>query len=140
AKVYAPFDGIIIEGELEKMLGAPVRKGDILFKIGTLGKMYAEIDIDERDIHEIKTQATGRASLVSRPHLTFSLVVNQITPVSTTKDEGNVFQLRAQFNDAPASWWRPGMRGVAHIDIEERPIFWILTHRVMDYFRLLFWW
>ncbi|MGN7614486.1 efflux RND transporter periplasmic adaptor subunit, partial [Magnetococcales bacterium HHB-1] len=84
AKVYAPFDGIIIEGELEKMLGAPVRKGDILFKIGTLGKMYAEIDIDERDIHEIKTQATGRASLVSRPHLTFSLVVNQITPVSTT--------------------------------------------------------
>src|SRR3569832_2258242 len=32
SRVKAPFDGVIVEGDLKKMLGAPVRKGDVLFK------------------------------------------------------------------------------------------------------------
>jgi len=51
-----------------------------------------------------------------------------------------VFLLRAEITDDVASWWRPGMSGVAKVDVGPRNVFWILTHRTVDFFRLLLWW
>ncbi len=49
-------------------------------------------------------------------------------------------QLRVMLDQAPESWWRPGMTGLAQIDAGERRIFWIWTHRVVDSLRLKLWW
>lgn len=37
-------------------------------------------------------------------------------------------------------WIRPGMSGVVKIDAGKRSILWILTHKVVDFLRLYFWW
>ena len=140
AGVKAPFAGIVVEGDLEELLGAPVKKGDVLFKVARLEKMYAELKIDERDVHELAGEATGEISFVSRPDLEFPIVVERVDPVAVTEEKGNVFLVRAVFPEEVAGWWRPGMSGVAKINVGKRNILWILTHRTIDFLRIFFWW
>jgi RND family efflux transporter MFP subunit len=140
AEVKAPFAGIVVEGDLKELLGAPVKKGDVLFKVALLEKMYAELKIDERDVHELAGEATGEISFVSRPNLEFPIVVERVDPVAVTEEEGNVFLVRALFPEEVAGWWRPGMSGVAKINVGKRNILWILTHRTIDFLRIFLWW
>lgn len=140
AQVKAPFAGIVVEGDLKELLGAPVRKGDILFKVALIKEMYAELKVDERDVHEIIDSADGEIAFVSRPDLKFPIDVQRIDPVAVAEEEGNVFLVRAYFPQELVDWWRPGMSGVAKINVGRRSILWILTHRTIDFLRLLLWW
>jgi biotin carboxyl carrier protein len=140
AQVTSPFSGIVVEGDLEELLGAPVKKGDVLFKVARLEKMYVELKVDERDIHEVAADATGEIAFVSRPDLKFPIALERIEPVAVAEEEGNLFLVRALFSEDPVNWWRPGMSGVAKINVGKRNILWILTHRTVDFFRILLWW
>jgi len=136
----APFDGIVVEGDLKEMLGAPVRKGDILFRVADISKMYAELNLQERDIHEVSLADLGEIAFVSRPEDTFQIKITEIDPAAVTKEDGNMFVLKGELETAPETWWRPGMSGVAKVNVGDRNVFWILTHRTVDFFRLLLWW
>lgn len=140
AKVKAPMAGLIVEGDLKKMLGAPVRRGDVLFKIARLERMYAEISVDERDIHEIKLDGKGEVAFVSRPNLSFPCTVERIDPVAVAREGKNEFTVRARLTGPSADWWRPGMSGVAKVDCGKRNVAWILTHRTVEFLRLMLWW
>jgi hypothetical protein len=48
--------------------------------------------------------------------------------------------ITAEMLESPQAWWRPGMTGLARIDVGDKNIFWILTHRLVDNLRLLLWW
>jgi len=39
----------------------------------------------------------------------------------------------------PAEWLRPGMEGIAKLDVGSKPVYWILTHRIADKLRLWLW-
>jgi len=141
ASIYAPFNGVVVEdGDLKQKRGASVRKGDILFKVSVLDKMYVQIDIKERDIHEIALGQVGKISFVSRPNEQFPFRIKSIEPVATPKEEGNVFRLRGETTMDDFAWWRPGMTGLARIDMGKRNIMWILSHRTVDFIRLWLWW
>lgn len=140
ASIRAAFDGIVVEGDLKQMLGAPVRKGDILFKLADISEMFVEIDLPERDVHEIATGRPGEIAFVSRPESRFGIDVTEIDPAAVTKEQGNMFLIRAHLQETPLSWWRPGMSGVAKISVGDRNVLWILTHRTVDFFRMLLWW
>ena len=140
-EVRAPFDGIVVEGDLEELLGVPVSKGDVLLKVSRIEKMYAELEVSERDIHELSSGASGEMAFISQPGIKFSLSVVRIDPVAVTReDEGNVFLVRGRFTGKRADWWRPGMSGVAKVSAGKRNVLWILTHRTMDYLRIRLWW
>ncbi|KAF0114257.1 MAG: membrane-fusion protein-like protein [Rhodospirillaceae bacterium] len=142
AAVRAPFEGIVVEGERTELLGAPVRKGEILFKVARLEEgLYLELEVDERDIHEIAVGHAGDVAFLSRTDLRFPVRIERIDPMATVKPErGAVFVVRAVFTGAPASWWRPGMSRLAKIEAGPRRIPWILGHRTLDFLRLRFWW
>ncbi len=140
ADIRAPFDGVIVEGDLKELLGAPVSKGDVLFKVARLAELYAEIEVKERDLHAISEGDQGEIAFVSRPQLKFPITVERIDPVAVPKEEGNVFLVKGVFQEAPLSWWRPGMSGITKIDVGKRNVLWILTHRTVDFFRMLLWW
>ncbi len=140
AQVRAPFAGIVVEGDLDELLGAPVRKGDVLFKVALTEELYAQLKIDERDIHEITENATGEIAFASRPDMKFPIQVQQIDPVAVAEGEGNVFSVRTVFPEEIVDWWRPGMSGVAKINVGKRNVLWILTHRTADFLRIFFWW
>ena len=140
AQLKAPFDGVVVEGEMKELLGAPVKKGDVLFKVARIEKMYAELKVDERDVHELAADARGEIAFVTRPDLKFPIAVQRIDPVAVSEQGENVFLVRVHFPEGVSPWWRPGMSGVAKIDAGKRNILWIFTHRTVDFLRIYFWW
>lgn len=137
----APFDGVVVEGERKDLLGAPVKKGEMLLRIAKVEGLYATLMVPERDIRDIALDAKGELLLLSHPDQAIALQVLAIIPVAQVKgQEGNHFMVRARLLQAPEPWWRPGMTGLAKIDVGERRIVWILTHKMVDSVRLMFWW
>ncbi|ETR69656.1 MAG: membrane-fusion protein-like protein [Candidatus Magnetoglobus multicellularis str. Araruama] len=140
AKVKAPFEGIVVQGERQKLLGAPVREGDVMYKIAQLKDYYIQLDVAEQDIHQIQTGDAGKIAFISRPERKFPIHITQISSTAQVKDKQNIFEVRAALNGQPEKWWRAGMSGIGHIDIGQRQIIWIYTHRTLDYIYLHFWW
>jgi len=140
AHVNSPITGIIVEGELEELRGAPVNKGDILFKVARHENLFVELKVNEDDIHELSEGQSGNIAFVSRPQLKYPFKIFQIDPVALPGDAGNIFIARGKILDAPMDWWRPGMSGIAKLDVGRRRIIWIITHRTIDFFQMLMWW
>ncbi len=139
AKLAAPFDGVVVEGDLRERLAAPVKQGDVLVKIVRLDALYAELALPERHVHEISSGQSGELAFTARPSLAFPIKLESLEPVAEVREKGNVFILRGTFANREA-WWRPGMSGVAKIDVGSRNLFWIVSHRTIDFLRLYFWW
>lgn len=141
AIIKAPFDGVIVEGDKDELLGAPVSKGDLIYKIVQVSDLYLKMRLNERDVDEVKVGDVGELALLTRPEETIPIKVEQIIPVAEVETaEGNIFIVKASIAHGYPDWWRPGMSGLAKIDVGERNIFWILTHRTSDFLRMYFWW
>ncbi|MBF0155375.1 MAG: efflux RND transporter periplasmic adaptor subunit, partial [Magnetococcales bacterium] len=82
AQVKAPYAGVVIEGELKKNLGAPVRKGDLLLKLAQTTETYLELEIDQAYIHEVTVGMTGEFALVGRPDERYQITVGRIDPAA----------------------------------------------------------
>jgi hypothetical protein len=58
--------------------------------------------------------------------------------VATAEDGRNFFRVDARLEE-PTSALRPGMEGVAKIEVGPRRLIWIWTHSLVDWLRLWFW-
>lgn len=139
AEVTAPHAGIVVEGELKKNLGAPLRKGDLLMKLAQVDQTYLELQIDQVDVHEVDIGSRGEFALVGRPDQRFPIVVTRLDPASVLREGRNVFLARAEIQQDRPGWWRPGMGGTARLEVGERPLIWVLTHRTVRTLREWFW-
>ncbi len=137
-QVVAPFDGIVLEGDLDRSLGSPVERGSVLFEIAPLDGYRIIVEVDGRDITDVAVGQTGRLTLSALPDESISLVVERITPISTARDGRNYFRVEAALEE-PIAALRPGMEGVAKIDAGRRRLIWIWTHELLDWLRLQLW-
>jgi multidrug efflux pump subunit AcrA (membrane-fusion protein) len=137
--VRAPFDGVVVEGDLRERIGAPLKQGDALFRVARLDKMYAEALVREDDIRGVAPGASGQIAFASKPGSRFTVRVEQVEPMAVPRPEGNVFIVRCTLPAKNEAWWRPGMRGAAKIDAGRHAPLWIATHRTLDYLRLRWW-
>jgi hypothetical protein len=138
AKVIAPFDGIVISGDLSQLIGSPVEMGKRLFEIAPLHNYRVILQVDESEIRHVREQQRGHllvAGIASDP---LPLVVTKLTPVSTAKDGANYFRVEATLDQAPGNL-RPGMEGIGKIEVGERRLWWIATHGLFDWIRLKVW-
>jgi len=140
ATIKAPFDGVLVEGDLRERLAAPVKQGDGLMKIARIENLYVEAEVNERDVHEILGKERGEIAFVSQPKLKFPIRIVKIEPAAFPRNEGNVFLVRCKFEHSGEKWWRPGMSGVCKLSVEKRSLWWILTHRTADFLRMKLWW
>ena len=139
ASVRAPFPGVVIEGELKKNLGAPVRKGDLLLKLARTVDTYLELEIDQADIHEVAVGSQGEFALVGKPEERFAITLERIDPAAVTRDGRTFYVARAKLEGNFQSNWRPGMGGSAKIDAGQRSLLWVMTHRTVRFLRGFFW-
>lgn len=137
----APFEGVIVEGEKKDLMGAPVKKGDRIFRLAKVEGLYMTLMVAEKEMRHILPQATGEVALLSHPDHNIPIRVSSVIPVAQVKgQEGNQFMIKAELLESPRAWWRPGMTGLARVDVGDKNILWILSHRVVDNLRLLLWW
>jgi len=140
ATVRAEFDGALVEGDLRERIGSPVKQGDALFKVARVDTLYAEADIRESDIQHVLGRTKGEIAFVTQPKIKYPVDIQMIQPAAVTKKDGNVFLVRLKPDNGTASWWRPGMTGTCKISTDKESLFWILTHRTVDFLRMKLWW
>lgn len=138
SRVVAPFDGVVIKGDLSQSLGSPVRKGEILLMLAAGDRFRLIIEVDERDIAAVTVGQKGSVALGALTDRALPIQVARVTPVAVARDGRNFFEVEAALEEAlPAL--RPGLQGVAIIDAGARPLAWIWTHRLVDWVRLTLW-
>ena len=134
----APFDGVVIEGDLSQRLGSPVERGDALFKIAPLEGYRIILKVDESQISYVREGQPGALTLSSLSQSTFPIKVERITSVARAEDGANTFRVEASLPDVPEGL-RPGMRGIGKIDAGRKRMVWIWTHEIIDWLRLWVW-
>jgi len=139
SEVRAPFDGVIVEGDLRERIGTPLKQGDPLYRVARLDKMFVELMVKEQDVRDVRAGATGEVSFASKPGTFFAVRVERVEPMAVPRPEGNMFLVRCTLVDKNEAWWRPGMSGAARIDAGRRAPLWIATHETLDYLRMRWW-
>jgi RND family efflux transporter MFP subunit len=138
ATLLAPFDGVVVSGDLSQSIGMPVEQGKLLFEVAPLEGYRVVLQVDDRDIARLALAQRGELVLSSLPERKLPFTVSTITPVAAQVDGRNVFRVEARIEGNPPRL-RPGMEGVGKVVVGQRSLLWIWTHSAFDWLRLAFW-
>lgn len=138
ARIQSPFDGIVIKGDLTQTLGAPVQRGEVLLTIAPNNSFRLIIEVDESDIAAIVPGQKGELALAAVPERALMFTTRRVVPFAASSDSRNYFEVEAAMEPQGASL-RPGLSGVARIDAGQRTLWWMATHRLFNWLRLMFW-
>ena len=141
SQITAPFDAVVIQGDLSQSIGAPVKQGDTLFTLATQGRYRVIVAVDETEVARVQPGQAGVLMLSSLPWDTRDLVVERITPLAKAVDGRNVFEVQARLTeDATAdTTLRPGLQGHARLVVGRMPPLWAWGRAVLDRVRVAWW-
>ena len=135
----APMDGIVQSGDFTQSVGMPVKRGQELMTIAADRGWRVVADVEEQEIAPLRAGQNAQVlfgAVSSAEPLTFA--VTRIAPVATQADGRNVFEVEGVPQAAGATL-RPGMRGVARIDVGESTLGAIWFERAQHAWRRLSW-
>ncbi|MBP6901192.1 MAG: HlyD family efflux transporter periplasmic adaptor subunit [Burkholderiaceae bacterium] len=141
ATLVAPFDGVVVAGDLSQQIGSPLQTGQTLFEVAPLQGFRVMLQVDDRDIAGLAGGQRGELLLSGLPDRPLPIRVQRITPVSTQQDGRNVFAVEAAIEGQAQSQaaLRPGMQGIGKVVVGRRSLLWIWTHGLVDWLRLSLW-
>ena len=137
-RIFAPFSGMVIKGDLSQSLGAPVNTGDVLFEIAPVKEFKVSLRAKESDIRFIQSGQEGVLKLTGLPHRPIAFRINRVSRVAVTQDNSHFFQVEATMENSP-DLIQPGMEGVGKIRIHRAKRIWILTRKLVDWARFSLW-
>jgi multidrug efflux pump subunit AcrA (membrane-fusion protein) len=137
-RITAPFDAVVIQGDLSQSAGAPVRQGDTLLTLASTAGFRVIVDIDETDIARVQEGQPGTMVLSSSPWEGEELVVQRISPLARPVEGRNVFEVEARLA-SPRPELRPGLIGRAQIVTGRMPPLWAWTRHALDRVRMAWW-
>jgi RND family efflux transporter MFP subunit len=135
--IKAPFDGIVVNGDLSQRIGSAVDQGDNLFEISPLSAYRLILLVDESDISYVHPGQKGDLVLSALPGK-FSFVIGKITPVTEALEGVNRFRVEATLEGAPGNF-RPGMEGISKINIKKDRLISVWTMKLREWVRLKMW-
>ena len=137
ALITAPFDAVVVTGDLSQQIGTPIEQGKVLFELAPLDAYRVILKVDEGDIQGLRVGQPGRLVLAGLTDNKLPFVVKNIS-VAEAHDGRNTFRVEATLTGAGAQL-RPGMQGVGKIEAGERRLLWIWTHGAWDWLTLQLW-
>ncbi len=138
SKIRAPYDGIVVSGDLSQMLGAPVEQGKVLFEIAPLDTYRVILKVDERDISYVAVDQVGQLALSGITDDTIPFVVKKVTPVATSEEGLTYFRVEAELERA-MPFLRPGMEGIGKVKVGDDKLLWIWTRRLVGWIKISLW-
>ncbi len=138
AVLRAPFDGVVVQGDLRRRVGESVPMGAELFQVAEDGHFVAQIRVPEHAIAAVEPGQSGEFASYARPDQTGRLEVLRVVPAAEATGSRKAYRVEASLElDRP--WVRSGIEGVARIDAGSRPAWWVCLHRFTDWLRLRLW-
>jgi multidrug resistance efflux pump len=138
SRMTAPFDGLILSGDLSQSIGAAVRRGDVLFQIAPLTGYRVRLLVSETQIADVVPGDGGELLVAALPDATFPFTIERITPVATAHDGQNFFAVDGRLTHVSARL-RPGMDGIGKIDVGERRLVWIWFRSLLHWLNIASW-
>jgi len=77
--------------------------------------------------------------LTALPENVFPIRVARVTPVASTTDGRNVFEVEARLVGEVPLALRPGLEGIVKIEAGTQPTAWIWGRRLVNWLRLTLW-
>ncbi len=151
ATVRAPMDGIVIAGDLRKRIGETMPRGEPLLTVAPHGHWRLELEAPEMHVRDISPEMTGIFTTLASPESRRICRVLRIGNHAQERDGRNVYIAEAEILPISGATGentaghrssppvRPGMQGFARIEAGRRPVWWIVSHRAIDFLRLHFW-
>jgi multidrug resistance efflux pump len=139
--VRSPATGVVATPRIKEKAGQHVEKGDLIVEVHELKTVLVEIAVSEKDIADITVGQPVAAKARAYPGSSFQGAVLSIAPIATEGDEWNrerTIRVRASL-DNPPLLLRSGMSGNAKIYCGKRPLFELLTRRVLRFIRIDVW-
>jgi biotin carboxyl carrier protein len=125
-RIVAPFDGVVIAGQMNQQLGERVHRGDKLLTVAPGLDWRVVMLVDESDISALTLGQTAQVRLTVMPDQEIGLILSRVTPVVVETSTGPKYEVEAIANGAGAGarGLRPGLEGMARIDMPAKPLLW----------------
>lgn len=136
--IRSPIDGLVVSGDLSQMLGSPVDKGQKLFELAPLENYRVLLSIDEHDIAKVSLNQHGVLRLTGLPYEPIGIKLTRITSQSEAREGANYFRIEADVVAGDISI-KPGMQGVAQINVGQASVLSVWTQSAIDRLRLWLW-
>ena len=136
--VRAPFDGMVVSGDLSQRLGGAVQQGEVLFRITPLNAYRVILNVDESRITDVRIGQEGMLVLTALPNESFPFQIDKITPVAKAEEGKNTFRVEARLH-RQSEQIRPGMEGVGKIKVDDRLLIGIWTRNLREWLSLQYW-
>ncbi len=137
--VLAPRPGVILGEDLQKTIGRHYNKGDEICRIGELEKFQLKIEVNEREISNVRLDSPVRFKLKTVPGRTFTGRVSKINAEPITNQNGQRFYPVEVMVDNSEGMLRPGMTGFARISFGRQSVGLILAEKLWQSLRPELW-
>ena len=134
----APVAGVVLSGDLSTRIGGVFTKGEHLFQIAPVDRLELQIDVPEASVGWLSVGQPGRFAGFARPEDRQEITLTRIAPAAELRGTNNVFPIEAGTLQQ-AAWMRPGMEGMAMVEIGERPLWWVISHQALDWLHMHLW-
>lgn len=140
-RMTAPFDGVVIQGDLRQQLGGPVKRGEPLLTLAPGLDWRVILEVGESDVAKLERGQTATLRLAAMPGQPIALLLARVTPVARTTADGVRYEVEAwpAGKGAGLTGLRPGLEGVAKVDLPSRPLLTRWAVRAWNWLSMLTW-
>ena len=136
----APFDGLVVSGDLSQRLGGSVSKGEVLFTVAPTGNYRVDLNVRESRITALRVGQHGLLHLSALPSRAYRFTVQKITPKTVAQNGATYFVIEAVLDPGQSlAQLQPGMEGVGKIDVGSGWPLGIWTRDLAEWMRLELW-
>jgi hypothetical protein len=143
ANMVADTDGIIVRAdELDTKRNLQVKLGDPLMEIAPVNEFRADLAISEKDIQNIREGKLQKVELAATSFPGDEIIahIDRVAGPGEAKEGDNVFKVYATIDPGQQrEWIRQGMAGEARVDVANKRLVWIWTHRLIEFLQLKLW-
>jgi multidrug resistance efflux pump len=137
--VVAPRAGVILGEDLHKVVGRRYSRGEEICRIGELERFLLRIDVNEREISDVRLDSPVRFKLKTVPGRTFTGVVSKINAEPVPNANGQKFYPVEVMVENSEGILRPGMTGFARISFGRQSVGLILADKLRHALRPELW-
>jgi len=138
ADIRAPFDGVVLSGDLSQLLGASVKQGDMLFTIASDTEFELVLNVDEIDVGLLQADQLARIRMAAAPESTWDAVLADSLPMAVTVNDVNYFRVPAVL-EQHSTQLRTGMEGIARIVAGNGSFFGVHTRKFRNALKRALW-
>lgn len=138
ATIVAQAQSIVTSEEVHKLIGQTVSLGTPLMELIDINKVELKLFVSDSEMRDMRAGLSGRFALESEPDVSRSFRVTRVGASANPMERTNVFEVQAVI-ESDVEGLKPGMQGVARVEVGPRRACWVAFHRVIDKLRLWLW-